>query len=82
MISFLISNFNLKISDTLLLFILHYLPFEIMNIEITVYPSYGGSEIVGSVLGRELALRGQTVHFISFSLLTHLIELSDKIQFH
>ena len=60
----------------------HYLPFEIMNIGITVYPSYGGSGIVGSELGRELAERGHTVHFISSSLPTRLIELSDKIQFH
>ena len=53
-----------------------------MNIGITVYPSYGGSGIVGSELGRELALRGHTVHFISSSLPTRLVELSDKIQFH
>jgi hypothetical protein len=46
------------------------------------YPSYGGSGIVGSELGRELALRGHTVHFISSSLPTRLVELSDKIQFH
>ena len=36
-----------------------------MNIGITVYPSYGGSGIVGSELGRELAARGHNVHFIS-----------------
>jgi len=53
-----------------------------MNIGITVYPSYGGSGIVGSELGRELAERGHTVHFISSSLPTRLVELSDKIQFH
>lgn len=53
-----------------------------MNIGITVYPSYGGSGIVGSELGRELAARGHNVHFISSSLPTRLIELSDKIQFH
>jgi L-malate glycosyltransferase len=53
-----------------------------MNIGITVYPSYGGSGIVGSELGRELALRGHTVHFISSSLPTRLVELSDKVQFH
>lgn len=53
-----------------------------MNIGITVYPSYGGSGIVGSELGRELAARGHNVHFISSSLPTRLIELSDRIQFH
>lgn len=53
-----------------------------MNIGITVYPSYGGSGIVGSELGRELAERGHNVHFISSSLPTRLIELNDRIQFH
>lgn len=53
-----------------------------MNIGITVYPSYGGSGIVGSELGRELAARGHNVHFISSSLPTRLIELNDRIQFH
>ncbi|HXG84726.1 MAG TPA: N-acetyl-alpha-D-glucosaminyl L-malate synthase BshA [Pyrinomonadaceae bacterium] len=53
-----------------------------MNIGITVYPSYGGSGIVGSELGRELALRGHTVHFISSSLPTRLTELNDRVFFH
>ncbi|MCD9185798.1 MAG: N-acetyl-alpha-D-glucosaminyl L-malate synthase BshA [Pyrinomonadaceae bacterium] len=53
-----------------------------MNIGITVYPSYGGSGIVGSELGRELAERGHNVHFISSSLPTRLIELNDRVQFH
>jgi N-acetyl-alpha-D-glucosaminyl L-malate synthase BshA len=53
-----------------------------MNIGITVYPSYGGSGIVGSELGRELAERGHSVHFISSSLPTRLIELNERVQFH
>ncbi len=53
-----------------------------MNIGITVYPSYGGSGIVGSELGRELAARGHYVHFISSSLPTRLVELSERVQFH
>ncbi|MEP6901902.1 MAG: N-acetyl-alpha-D-glucosaminyl L-malate synthase BshA [Actinomycetota bacterium] len=53
-----------------------------MNIGITVYPSYGGSGIVGSELGRELAARGHFVHFISSSLPTRLVELSERVQFH
>ncbi len=53
-----------------------------MNIGITVYPSYGGSGIVGSELGRELAERGHYVHFISSSLPTRLVELSERVQFH
>jgi glycosyltransferase involved in cell wall biosynthesis len=43
-----------------------------MNIGITVYPTYGGSGIVGSELGRELAARGHNVHFISSMLPTRL----------
>ncbi|MGI8734678.1 MAG: N-acetyl-alpha-D-glucosaminyl L-malate synthase BshA [Pyrinomonadaceae bacterium] len=53
-----------------------------MNIGITVYPTYGGSGIVGSELGKELAHRGHTVHFISSSLPTRLTELSERVRFH
>ncbi|CAN5485391.1 N-acetyl-alpha-D-glucosaminyl L-malate synthase BshA [soil metagenome] len=53
-----------------------------MNIGITVYPTYGGSGIVGSELGRELAARGHNVHFISSMLPTRLIELGERIHFH
>jgi N-acetyl-alpha-D-glucosaminyl L-malate synthase BshA len=53
-----------------------------MNIGITCYPTYGGSGIVASELGMELARRGHTVHFICRSLPTRLTELSDRIQFH
>ncbi|MER3430350.1 MAG: N-acetyl-alpha-D-glucosaminyl L-malate synthase BshA [Blastocatellia bacterium] len=53
-----------------------------MNIGITVYPTYGGSGIVGSELGRELAERGHTVHFISSVLPTRLTELNEHVQFH
>jgi N-acetyl-alpha-D-glucosaminyl L-malate synthase BshA len=53
-----------------------------MKIGITVYPTYGGSGIVGSELGRELALRGHEVHFISSALPTRLTELNDRVHFH
>ena len=53
-----------------------------MNIGITVYPTYGGSGIVGSELGMELAKRGHTVHFISSALPTRLTELSERVRFH
>ena len=54
----------------------------LMNIGITVYPTYGGSGIVGSELGKELAERGHTVHFISSSLPTRLTELNERVRFH
>ena len=53
-----------------------------MNIGITVYPTYGGSGIVGSELGKELAERGHNVHFISSALPTRLTELSERVHFH
>jgi N-acetyl-alpha-D-glucosaminyl L-malate synthase BshA len=53
-----------------------------VNIGITVYPTYGGSGIVGSELGRDLAERGHNVHFISSFLPTRLTELNERIHFH
>jgi len=53
-----------------------------MNIGITVYPTYGGSGIVGSELGRDLAERGHNVHFISSVLPTRLTELGERVHFH
>ncbi|HET6862160.1 MAG TPA: N-acetyl-alpha-D-glucosaminyl L-malate synthase BshA [Pyrinomonadaceae bacterium] len=53
-----------------------------LNIGITVYPTYGGSGIVGSELGKELAERGHTVHFIASSLPTRLTQLNDRVRFH
>src|SRR5215204_5183850 len=53
-----------------------------MNIGITVYPTYGGSGIVGSELGKELAERGHTVHFIASALPTRLTALSERVRFH
>jgi len=53
-----------------------------MNIGITVYPTYGGSGIVGSEIGRELALRGHNIHFISSALPTRLTELNERVHFH
>ncbi len=53
-----------------------------MNIGITVFPTYGGSGIVGSELGCELAERGHTVHFISYALPTRLCQLDERMKFH
>ncbi len=53
-----------------------------MNIGITVYPTYGGSGIVGSEIGRELAEHGHNVHFISSALPTRLTELNERVHFH
>src|SRR5216683_2378711 len=38
-----------------------------MRIGITCYPTYGGSGVVATELGMELAARGHDVHFISYA---------------
>ncbi len=52
-----------------------------MKIGITCYPTYGGSGVVGTELGRELAGLGHEVHFISYALPIRL-KASDRIHFH
>lgn len=39
-----------------------------MNIGITCYPTYGGSGVVATELGKSLAERGHKVHFIAYAL--------------
>ena len=39
-----------------------------MNIGITCYPVAGGSGIVATELGQQLALKGHQVHFIAYAL--------------
>ena len=39
-----------------------------MRIGITCYPVVGGSGIIATELGQELAARGHEVHFISYAL--------------
>ncbi len=53
-----------------------------LKIGITCYPTYGGSGVVASELGKELARRGHTVHFISTALPSRLGPPSDRIYFH
>jgi N-acetyl-alpha-D-glucosaminyl L-malate synthase BshA len=52
-----------------------------MRIGITCYPTYGGSGVVGTELGKELAACGHEVHFISYSPPIRL-RLSERIHFH
>jgi len=53
-----------------------------MNIGITCYPTYGGSGVVATELGKALALKGHTIHFISYSLPFRLNNFIDNIVFH
>ncbi|PYS00700.1 MAG: N-acetyl-alpha-D-glucosaminyl L-malate synthase BshA [Acidobacteria bacterium] len=52
-----------------------------MKIGITCYPTYGGSGVVATELGKELAVRGHDVHFISYALPIRLT-MNDRIYFH
>jgi len=53
-----------------------------MKIAITCYPTYGGSGVVATELGMELATRGHEVHFISYAPPIRLNHSSDRIHFH
>jgi len=53
-----------------------------MKIGITCYPTYGGSGVVATELGIELAVRGHEVHFISYAPPIRLTGSSERIQFH
>src|SRR3954466_741504 len=54
----------------------------LMKIGITCYPTYGGSGVVATELGLELAQRGHKVHFISYSQPIRLITRHANICFH
>lgn len=53
-----------------------------MKIGITCYPTYGGSGVVATELGIELAARGHEVHFISYAVPIRLQNMNDNIHFH
>src|SRR5271157_3794868 len=53
-----------------------------MRIGITCYPTYGGSGIVATELGLELANRGHEVHFISYSNPIRLDAGMPRIHYH
>jgi N-acetyl-alpha-D-glucosaminyl L-malate synthase BshA len=53
-----------------------------MRIGITCYPTYGGSGVVATELGIELAHRDHQVHFISYSQPIRLTDPHPNIHFH
>jgi N-acetyl-alpha-D-glucosaminyl L-malate synthase BshA len=53
-----------------------------MNIGITCYPTYGGSGIVATELGLELANRGHQVHFITYANPIRLDPDTPRIHYH
>jgi N-acetyl-alpha-D-glucosaminyl L-malate synthase BshA len=59
-----------------------------MRIGITCYPTYGGSGVVATELGMELAARGHEIHFVTYappirlSELNHQPDLARRICYH
>ena len=54
-----------------------------MNIAIVCYPTFGGSGVVATELGRALAMMGHQIHFISYNLPVRLEALNDpNIHYH
>jgi L-malate glycosyltransferase len=53
-----------------------------MKIGITCYPTYGGSGVVATELGIELAARGYEIHFISYAMPIRLSSTHERIHFH
>jgi len=53
-----------------------------MKIGITCYPTYGGSGVVATELGIELAARGHEIHFITYSQPFRLTGRETNIRYH
>ncbi len=53
-----------------------------MKIGITCYPTYGGSGIVATELGLELARRGHEIHFITYANPIRLAPDTPRIHYH
>jgi N-acetyl-alpha-D-glucosaminyl L-malate synthase BshA len=49
-----------------------------MRIGITCYPTYGGSGVVATELGLELAARGHEIHFVTYAPPIRLVELNHQ----
>ena len=53
-----------------------------MKIGISCYPTHGGSGVVATELGIELARRGHEIHFISYSIPFRLKPYQEDVYFH
>jgi N-acetyl-alpha-D-glucosaminyl L-malate synthase BshA len=58
------------------------MPSENLKIGITCYPTVGGSGILASALGEELARRGHEVHFISYERPFRIPDGAARVFFH
>ena len=53
-----------------------------MRIGIVCYPTFGGSGVVATELGLELARKGHEIHFITYNQPVRLDSLSKNIHYH
>ena len=53
-----------------------------MTVGITCYPTFGGSGVVATELGKALARRGHTIHFIAYALPLRLEHVAENVFFH
>jgi N-acetyl-alpha-D-glucosaminyl L-malate synthase BshA len=53
-----------------------------MNIGIVCYPTFGGSGVVATELGKALAKEGHNIHFITYSQPTRLDFLNENLFYH
>ncbi|WP_322549922.1 N-acetyl-alpha-D-glucosaminyl L-malate synthase BshA [Flavobacterium psychraquaticum] len=53
-----------------------------MKIAIVCYPTFGGSGVVATELGLELAKRGHQIHFITYSQPVRLALLNPNVHYH
>ena len=53
-----------------------------MNIGIVLYPTFGGSGVVATELGKALAKQGHQVHFITYKQPVKLDTFDKNIHFH
>ena len=53
-----------------------------MKIAIVCYPTFGGSGVVATELGLELARRGHEIHFITYNQPVRLALLSPNVHYH
>ena len=53
-----------------------------MKIGVVCYPTYGGSGVVATELGIQMAKKGHEVHFITYSQPVRLDVLDENIYYH
>ncbi|MFK7952148.1 MAG: glycosyltransferase, partial [Ekhidna sp.] len=53
-----------------------------MKVGIVCYPTYGGSGVVATELGKALAKKGHEIHFITYSQPTRLDFFNPNLHYH